>query len=77
VKHILGAAAYAARAVELAATDDRDAAAEYLEQARCRAARAVVDVLVRYPAAPTGGGRVGQLLRDLDVALRRRNVSKD
>jgi hypothetical protein len=27
-------------------------------------------VLSRYPAAPPGGGRVGELLRDLDEALR-------
>jgi hypothetical protein len=27
-------------------------------------------VLARYPAAPPGGGRVGELLRDLDGALR-------
>jgi hypothetical protein len=29
-------------------------------------------VLKRYPAAPPGGGRVGELLRDLDEALRGR-----
>jgi hypothetical protein len=29
-------------------------------------------VLSRYPAAPRGGGRVGELLRDLDEALRSR-----
>jgi hypothetical protein len=27
-------------------------------------------VLKRYPAAPPSGGRVGELLRDLDNALR-------
>jgi hypothetical protein len=32
----------------------------------------VVDVLNRYPEAPRGGGRVGELLRDLDQALRSR-----
>jgi hypothetical protein len=70
VKHILGAAAYAARAAELLAGDDRDAAAPHLENARRRATPAVVDVLRRYPAAPPGGGRVGELLRGLDEALR-------
>jgi hypothetical protein len=70
VKHILGAAAYAARAVEMLADDDRDAGAEQIEQARRRATPAVVDVLSRYPAAPSGGGRVGVLLRALDEALR-------
>jgi len=70
VKHILGAAAYAARAAELMAGDDRNVGAEHIEQARRRATPSVVDVLSRYPAAPPGGGRVGELLRDLDVALR-------
>jgi len=70
VKHILGAAAHAARAAELIAGDNRDVGAEHIEQARRRAAPAVVDALKRYPAAPPGGGRVGELLRALDEALR-------
>ena len=73
VKHILGAAAYAARAAELVAGDDRDVGTTYLERARARATPIVVDVLSRYPAAPAGGGRVGELLRDLDEALRGRS----
>lgn len=72
VKHILGAAAHAARAAELVAGDDRDAGTEYIERACRRATPAVVDVLKRYPAAPPGGGRVGELLRNLDKALRDR-----
>jgi hypothetical protein len=71
VKHILGAA-HAARAAELMAGDDRDVGADHIEQARRRATPAVVEVLKRYPAAPPGGGRVGELLRDLDEALRGR-----
>lgn len=70
VKHILGAAAHAARAAELAAGDDRNVGAGHIERARRRAAATVVDVLRRYPEAPRGGGRVGELLRDLDRALR-------
>ncbi len=73
VKHILGAAAHAARAAELVAGDDREVGADRLEQACRRAAPAVVDVLNRYPAAPPGGGRVGELLRDLDETLRGRS----
>jgi hypothetical protein len=69
VKHILGAAAHAARAAELLAGDDRAVGAAHIEQARQRATPAIVDVLRRYPAAPPGGGRVGELLRDLDAAL--------
>src|SRR5919205_187082 len=63
----------AARAAELMAGDDRDVGADHIEQARRRATPVVVDVLGRYPAAPPGGGRVGELLRDLDEALRGRS----
>jgi hypothetical protein len=70
VKHILGAAAHAARAAELVAGDDPDVGAAHVERARRRATPVVVDVLGRYPAAPPGGGRVGELLRALDDALR-------
>ena len=72
VKHILGAAAHAARAAENMADDDRGVGAVHIEQARQRATPAIVDVLSRYPAAPPGGGRVGELFRDLDEALRGR-----
>src|ERR671933_1399263 len=72
VKHILGAAAHAARAAELLAGADRDVGADHIERARRRATPVLVDVLSRYPAAPPGGGRVGELLRDLDAALRNR-----
>lgn len=70
VKHILGAASHAARAAELIAGGDRAVGAERIEQARRRATSAVIDVLSRYPVAPPGGGRVGELLRTLDGALR-------
>ena len=72
VKHILGAAAYAARAAERMAGDDRGVGAAHLEQAGRRATPVVVEVLSRYPAAPPNGGRVGELLRELDAALRGR-----
>jgi hypothetical protein len=52
VKHILGAAAHAARAVELAAGDDRAIGDEHVTQAVRHATPAVLDVLKRYPAAP-------------------------
>ncbi|MFD5538890.1 putative immunity protein [Streptomyces sp. NPDC127079] len=70
VKHILGAAAHAARAVELVADDDRSVGVGHLEQAVSRATPLVVDVLKRFPAAPSGGGRVGELVRVLDADLR-------
>ncbi|MEE1767667.1 exonuclease SbcC [Streptomyces sp. JV185] len=70
VKHILGAGAYAARAAELVADDDRSVGAGHVEQMVHRATPVVVDVLGRFPAAPVGGGRVGELIRMLDVGLR-------
>ena len=70
VKHILGAAAHAARSAELAAGEDRAVGDASLVEARRRATPAVVDVLRRYPEAPPGGGRIGELIRALDVALR-------
>ncbi|MFJ9018652.1 putative immunity protein [Streptomyces sp. NPDC102259] len=88
VKHILGAAAHAARAEELAAGEARPVTAGSaaiggsaaaggspvgvgtLEWACHHAPAAVAAVLGRLPAAPPGGGRVGELLRALDAALR-------
>jgi immunity protein 5 of polymorphic toxin system len=70
VRHILGAAAHAARALELAAGDDPAVAADRMARFRLLAPPAVVDVLRRYPPAPRGGGRVGQLIRRLDASLR-------
>jgi hypothetical protein len=70
VKHILGSAAHTARALELDAGDDPHAGAGYLENARGLAGPVVVTVLTRYPNAPSGGGRVGELMRSLDASLR-------
>lgn len=70
VKHILGAAAHAARAAELAAGAASAAATEYLARAISRTTPDVAAVLRRYPLAPSGGGRVGDLMRSLDRALR-------
>jgi hypothetical protein len=70
VKHILGSAAHAARAFELSAGDDPAVGADHLARARILARPIVVDVLRRYPVAPRGGGRVGELIRQLDASLR-------
>jgi len=70
VKHILGAAAYAAGAEELTSGEDQPATAGTLEWARHHAPTAVTAVLGRLPAAPPGGGRMGEFIRDLDAALR-------
>jgi hypothetical protein len=70
VGHILGSAAHAARALEISAGDDPAVGAGEIAQARIRAGPVVVDVLRRYPLAPSGGGRVGELMRQLDASLR-------
>lgn len=70
VKHILGAGAHAARAAELVAGHDPGVAAEHVERAVRHATPVVVEVLKRFPAAPVGGGRVGELIRMLDAGLR-------
>lgn len=70
VKHMLGSAAHAALAAELDAGGDRGTGKASLDRATSDATATVIDVLRRYPAAPAGGGRVGELVRALDVALR-------
>lgn len=71
VKHVLGSAAHAARAEELLADGaERGTAEGTLAWARQHAPAAVPAVLGRLPAAPAGGGRVGEFIRDLDAALR-------
>ncbi|MFC6091976.1 putative immunity protein [Saccharothrix lopnurensis] len=70
VKHVLGSAAHAARALELDAGDDHATGDGHLARSRALADPVVVDVLGRYPAAPAGGGRVGELVRRLDASLR-------
>jgi hypothetical protein len=68
VKHILGAAAYAAEAFELAGNPATGVT--HLVTAEALAGPVVRDVLRRYPPAPTGGGRGGEIMRDLDRRLR-------
>lgn len=75
VRHILGSAAHAARAIELDAGDDRDVGADYIKRTGALANPTVMSVLTRFPDAPTGGGRVGQLLRELDAWLRHELVA--
>lgn len=70
VKHILGAAAHAARAFELKAGGAAAAAAEHIRRAQVLASPVVVRVLRRYPDAPSGGERVGELIRQLEAELR-------
>lgn len=70
VKHVLGSAARAAHAVELEAGESRGVGEAYLEEELPAIPDVVVGVLRRYPPAPNGGGRVGELMRRLDSAMR-------
>lgn len=70
VMHILGSAAYAARAAELDAGDDPAVGMAFCEWAIEQAPESVSAVLARYPSAPDENGRMGELLRELDMALR-------
>lgn len=70
VGHILRAAANAAHAAELGAGNDPHSGGALIEEARVRATPTVIDVLRRYPRAPTGTTRVAHLMTALDDALR-------
>ncbi len=71
VRHILGAAAHAARASELAAGDDPAVGCDFVERMARGTNPKVIEILCRYPEPPRGGGRTGELLRILDQKLRR------
>ena len=66
--HILRAAAHAACAAESAAGDP-DVGLGRVEAAAQRATPVLVDVLRRYPPAPTGKSRVSTLITLLDTNL--------
>lgn len=70
VRHILDAAAHAARAAELAYDNDPVVAEYMIDGAAKRATPVVHDVLARYPRAPGGRSRVAVLTRRLDSLLR-------
>lgn len=70
VKHILGSAAHAARAIEISGGDDHEIGKAQLETLLFGDLIRVREVLCRYPEAPPGGGRVGELIRHLDALLR-------
>ncbi len=70
VKHILGSAAHAARALELDAGDDLAVGAAQADRFAALAGPLVSGVLNRYPVAPAGQRRVDQLLSRLDASVR-------
>ena len=63
VKHILGSAAHAERAFELCGGDDPAVGLDQIAQSQILAPPVVVDLLKRYPSAPPGGRRAGELNR--------------
>lgn len=69
VKHILGSAAHALCAIEIS---DQKAAKEFYDWVLSAASVTVGEVLVRFPSAPAGGGRTGEIMREFDSALRTR-----
>ncbi|WP_135456456.1 putative immunity protein [Mycobacterium sp. DL99] len=70
VGHILRAAASAARIAEINGDGDPAAGDMVLQRVRQRTSPVLIDVLRRYPPAPTGKSRVAQLMTTLDDALR-------
>lgn len=72
VKHILGAAAHSARALELHHGLAADTLHQRVREMASMASPVVVQVLKRYPPAPTGGGMTGELIRQLNGLLRSR-----
>ncbi len=72
VGHILRASANAARIAELGSGDDSSVGLTEVATASARATPVLLDVLRRYPAAPSGRSRVAELMGALDAALRER-----
>ncbi|WP_051264762.1 putative immunity protein [Nakamurella lactea] len=70
VGHILRAAACVALIGELAAGDDPAASQALLDRSLRRATPVLIQVLDRYPPAPTGTGRLPRLMSRLDRLLR-------
>lgn len=70
VRHILGPAAHAARAAELARGDDPVVAEYAVTAAAKRATPVVLDVLSRYPRVPGARSRVAVLMKRLESLLR-------
>lgn len=70
IKHILGAAAHQALALELDAGGDRDVGDASVRWAADLAPPSVRNVLHRFPRAQQGRGRLSELLCELDTQLR-------
>lgn len=71
-KHILGPAAFAALALELAHPGDANIAGEEVRWAIEHVTTEVRDVLLQMPARPVGKGRLNEILYELDQGVRNR-----
>ena len=71
VSHILRGPASAARIAELVAGDNPEVGDNFVERAKNHATPGLIDVLSRYPKAPTGKSRVDHLMSKLDSKLRK------
>ena len=74
VKHIVGAAQYAAYAQELAA-GDRTVGDAFVRWAIERVPEVVRELIARYPHGTPGRSRLGELHRQLEAELRRASTS--
>lgn len=74
VRHILGAAGHAALAIELSSPENQHAGMAHIVSMASLAPPCIVRVLLHYPSAPTGGGPVGEMIRQLDALLRLRSL---
>lgn len=70
VGHILRASANAIRIAEIEAGDDTAVVQSLIDQECVRADPVLVDILRRYPLAPTGKSRALAVMNRLDAALR-------
>jgi len=68
VKHILGSAAHAMSVIEMSTGQEK--AEDFYNWALKNSPATVGKVLARFPSAPTGGGRTGEIIRRFDDALR-------
>jgi len=76
-KHIVGAAAYAALAVELDRADEPKAAEDLVRWAVDHVPAETREVLLQMPARQAGSGRLETLLFELDSAIRERVPAQD
>jgi hypothetical protein len=75
-KHVVGAAAYAALALELDSEGDPSVAGDEVRWAIEHAPREAIEVLSHMPAREAGTSRLDAILYKLDAGIRTRSLSK-